>query len=114
MVREKCALGLDTSWRGENLLRRQRGKFVSYWIPAVWIFLGRVDDFEDAMVEGVGVQTGRFFDNGLADLVEIAIGVRFGVLWDRVRFFVGYGVVVSVDSRVNAFFSRVRDGTEKL
>lgn len=55
VVSKQRALRLDTSRASEQFLRRQGGEFVPDGIAAVFVRLGRVDDFEDAMVERVGV-----------------------------------------------------------
>jgi hypothetical protein len=67
------------------------------------ILLRRVDDFENAVVEWICVETCRFSDNSFPDLVEVAVGICRGVLRDGMGFFVGYGVFVTIDCGVDTY-----------
>lgn len=100
VVCEERSLRLDATLASKNLLRREWCEFVSYRVTRLWILLGRVNDLEDAVVEGIGINTRGLVDGRLADLVEIAIGVGFLVPGSGVGFFIEDGVVVSVDCRV--------------
>ena len=103
MVREQGALCLYGSRRSEELLGWEWCEFVCNGIAAKCVFLRRIRDLEDAMIEGVGVKTSRLLDGCFADLVEVAIRVRLLVLRNAVGFFVGDGVVVAIDCRIDTY-----------
>jgi hypothetical protein len=65
--------------------------------------MGGVRDFEDTVIDWVGVEAGGVGDGRFTDLVEVSEGVRFLVLGDSVGFFVGEGVGVAVDCGVDTF-----------
>ncbi len=102
VVCEERALGLDATGCSEYLLRGQGFEFVAYGVTGFGVRFGGVDDFEDAVVEGVCVDAGGLVDDGLADLVEVAVGVGFFVRGHAVGFFVEDCVVVAVDCWVEA------------
>lgn len=97
VVCEKSSLRLNASLASEYLLRGQRCELVSNGVTRLWVRLRRVDDLEDAVIEGVRVDARRLIDGCLADLVEVAVGVGFFVPGRRVGFFVEDCVFVAVD-----------------
>ena len=103
MVCEKRSLRLDRAWRSEQLLRRWWNELVAYRVAAKWVPLVRVDDFEGAVVLRRGVVTGGPVHDGLADLVEVAVGVRFFIPGGGVRFFVKDGVLMSINCRIDSY-----------
>jgi hypothetical protein len=102
VVREQCSLRLDTSRTRQQLLRRQWCELVTDRISRLRVSLGGIDNFEDAVVEGVSVDTGRLVDSGLANLVEVAVRIRFFVPRCGVGLLIGDSVLVAVDRRVKA------------
>jgi hypothetical protein len=102
MVCEQSSLGLDTSRTRKQFLRRQWGELVAYWVPRLGVGLGRIDDLEHAVIDRVGVNAGRLVDGGLADLVEIAVGVSFLVPGCGVGLLVKDGVFMAVNRGIKA------------
>lgn len=76
------------------------------------VLLGWVENLEDTVIGGVGIKTGRAGDCRFSDLVEVAVGIGLGILRNRVRFLVGYGVIVAINGRIEAC-SNVSSETKK-
>jgi hypothetical protein len=103
VVREQCSLRLDTTRARQQFLRRQRRELVADRISRLWISLGGVNNLEDAVVEGISVDAGRFVDSGLANLVEVAVRIRFFVPRCGVRLLIGDSVLMAVDCGIEAY-----------
>jgi hypothetical protein len=101
MLCEERALCLDGARASEQFLCWERSELVTNGVAAVWVLLGRVNDLEDAMVGRVSVETGGAVDDGLADLVEVAVGICLFVPWRSVGFFVQDSVFVTVNGGIN-------------
>jgi hypothetical protein len=103
VVREQCSLRLDTSRTRQQLLRRQWCELVTDRISRLRVSLGWIDDLEDAVVEGISVDAGGFVDSGLADLVEVAVRVRFFVPRCCVGLLIGDSILMAIDCGVEAY-----------
>ena len=102
VLRKEGALGLSGVWVGEEELCWGRDEFVCYVFAADGVCLGRVGDFDGAVVLGFGVETGGCLDRGARDVVEIAPRVGICVDGCCVGFFDYDGVGVPVYGRVDA------------